>query len=86
MRQMKDPSVSSYRQAANAPILNTERRKLFGDLLKVENPDPQNRRINPGHLTPDEAKRMPTTTLGIAGYDPLRDEGILYGKLLAENG
>jgi hypothetical protein len=22
----------------------------------------------------------------IAGYDPLRDEGLLYGKLLAENG
>jgi acetyl esterase/lipase len=86
MRQMKDPSVSSYHQAANAPILNTERRKLFNDLLKVEIADPQDKRNSPGDLTTEEARKMPTTTLGIAGYDPLRDEGILYGKLLAENG
>lgn len=83
--QMKDGSVSSYQQAADAPFLNKERIKLFNDLLKVQNPDPKDKRLNPGHLTPKEAQSMPPTTLGIAGYDPLRDEGILYGKLLSEN-
>ena len=86
MRQIKDPSVSSYVQCAEAPILNSRRKKLFNELLKVENPNPEDKRLNPGNVTPEEARRLPPTILGIAGYDPLRDEGILYGKLLAENG
>lgn len=86
LQQIKDPSVSSYRQNADAPILNLQRKKLFGDLLNVENPDPRDKRLNPGHLSPREARGLPPTTLGVAGYDTLRDEGLLYGKLLAENG
>ncbi|KAJ9652896.1 hypothetical protein H2198_007898 [Neophaeococcomyces mojaviensis] len=86
IRQIKDPSVSSYVQCAEAPILNSRRKKLFNDLLKVENPSAEDKRLNPGNVTPEEARELPPTTLGIAGYDPLRDEGILYGKLLAENG
>ncbi|KAJ5459337.1 hypothetical protein N7530_011281 [Penicillium desertorum] len=43
-------------------------------------------RLNPGLLSSEDPKKLPATTLGIAGYDPLRDEGLLYGKLLAENG
>ena len=86
IRQIKDPSLSSYHQNANAPILNLQRKRLFNDLLTVQNPNPQDKRLNPGHLSPEEARRLPPTTLGIAGYDPLRDEGLLYGKLLAENG
>jgi acetyl esterase/lipase len=86
MQQILAPSVSSYRQNENAPILNLERKMLFSDLLQVESPDPQDKRLNPGHLSHEAARRLPPTTLGIAGYDPLRDEGLLYGKLLAENG
>lgn len=86
LQQIKSPNVSSYRQNAHAPILNLQRKQLFGDLLKVENPDPRDKRLNPGLLSPAEARGLPPTTLGIAGYDPLRDEGVLYGKLLAENG
>ncbi|KAJ5794149.1 hypothetical protein N7457_000748 [Penicillium paradoxum] len=86
LHQMKDLSISSYRQNENAPILNLRRKQLFGDLLKVQDPDPADKRLNPAHLSSEDAKRMPPTTLGIAGYDPLRDEGLLYGKLLAENG
>ncbi|KAJ5382991.1 hypothetical protein N7517_000902 [Penicillium concentricum] len=86
LRQIKDPSVSSYSQNENAPILNMRRKQLFNGLLKVENPDPTDKRLNPGLLSSEDAKKLPSTTLGIAGYDPLRDEGLLYGKLLAENG
>ncbi|RJE25056.1 lipase esterase [Aspergillus sclerotialis] len=86
IRQIKDRSVSSYLQNANAPILNLQRKRLFNDLLKAVNPDPQDKRLNPGHISREEARYLPPTTLGIAGYDPLRDEGLLYGKLLAENG
>lgn len=86
VRQLKDPKVSSYVQNEHAPILPVRRKKLFGDLLQVEDPDPEDKRLNPGLLSPDEARKLPPTTLGVAGYDPLRDEGLLYGKLLAENG
>jgi acetyl esterase/lipase len=84
--QIKDPSVSSYSQNENAPILNMRRKQLFNGLLQVENPDPTDKRLNPGLLSSEDAKKLPATTLGITGYDPLRDEGLLYGKLLAENG
>ncbi|OQE30860.1 hypothetical protein PENFLA_c002G10385 [Penicillium flavigenum] len=86
LRQIKDPSLSSYSQNENAPILNMHRKQLFNGLLQVENPDPTDKRLNPGLLSSEDAKKLPATTLGIAGYDPLRDEGLLYGKLLAENG
>lgn len=85
LRQIRDPSLSSYKQCAEAPILNTRVRSMFNGLLKIENPDPNDRRLSPGNLTAEEAKALPPTTLGIAGYDPLRDEALLYGKLLSEN-
>ncbi|CAG8255716.1 unnamed protein product [Penicillium nalgiovense] len=86
LRRIKDPNVSSYSQNEDAPILNMRRKQLFNGLLQVENPDPIDKRLNPGLLSVEDAKKLPPTTLGIAGYDPLRDEGLLYGKLLAENG
>ncbi|OKL61078.1 hypothetical protein UA08_03078 [Talaromyces atroroseus] len=86
MRQIKDHSVSSYHQCAEANFMDSKTRNMFNDLLKVENPDPDDKRLNPGYLTTEEAEKMPPTTLLIAGYDPLRDEGLLYGKLLADNG
>ncbi|CAG8218007.1 unnamed protein product [Penicillium nalgiovense] len=86
LRRIKDPNVSSYSQNENAPILNMRRKQLFNGLLQVENPDPIDKRLNPGLLSVEDAKKLPPTTLGIAGYDPLQDEGLLYGKLLAENG
>jgi acetyl esterase/lipase len=86
LRQIKDPNLSSYSQNENAPILNMQRKQMFNSLLKVQDPDPTDKRLNPGLLSSDDAKRLPPTTLGVAGYDPLRDEGLLYGKLLTENG
>lgn len=86
IRQIQDPSISSYNQCAEANFLDSKTRKMFNDALKVENPDPNDKRLNPGHLTAEEAKRMPPTTSGIAGYDPFRDEGLLYAKFLTEQG
>ncbi|KAK5400862.1 hypothetical protein LTR06_011173 [Exophiala xenobiotica] len=86
LEQIKDPSLSSYTQAANAPILSMARKTLFNSLLQVEKPDPEDKRLNPGLVSAEVARRLPPTTLGVAGNDPLRDEGLLYGKLLSENG
>ncbi|KAE8403801.1 Alpha/Beta hydrolase protein [Aspergillus pseudonomiae] len=87
--QLRDPSVSSYVECEHAPILPVSRMRLFGQLLKPEVNGSElgaDRRINPGLATADEVKGLPPTTFGIAGRDPLRDEGLLFAMLLAENG
>ncbi|KAH8690720.1 putative lipase [Talaromyces proteolyticus] len=86
IKQIKEPSLSSYQQNAEAPLLSVKTINFFNKLLKVENPDPNDRRFSPGLLTAEEAKYLPPTTFGLAGYDPLRDDGFLYAKLLTENG
>jgi acetyl esterase/lipase len=82
------PEVSSYVTCAEAPILPVSRIELFMNLLKVKNfPDAgRNLRMNPGNATPEEVKNLPPTVFGIAGNDPLRDEGLFFGKMLSENG
>ncbi|EED13591.1 hypothetical protein TSTA_098480 [Talaromyces stipitatus ATCC 10500] len=59
---------------------------MFNDALMVGSPNFNDRRLKPGLLTVEEAKKMPPTTFGITGYDPLRDEGLLYAKFLTEQG
>jgi acetyl esterase/lipase len=85
LSKLDDPSRSSYKQNEFAPILSVERIKQFNALLKVDDPDSRDRRLNPGNATAEEVEHMPPTTIGVAGLDPLRDEALLYGKLLAEN-
>lgn len=86
LKLLKDPSLSSYKQNEFAPILPLERIKQFNELLNVKQPDPEDRRLNPGYATPEEVRQLPPTTFGIAGSDPLRDEALFYGKLLADSG
>ncbi|KAE8396661.1 Alpha/Beta hydrolase protein [Aspergillus alliaceus] len=88
LAKLRDPSVSSYVQCEHAPILPVSRMRLFGKLLDPPGgPELEfDRRINPGLATAEEVKGLPATTFGIAGRDPLRDEGLLYAMLLSENG
>ncbi|CZS79760.1 unnamed protein product [Fusarium graminearum] len=86
LEQLTDPSVSSYVQNENAPLLNKAAVEKFTGLLKVSNPDLKDTRLNIGHASVDEVKGMPPTTIGISGLDPLRDEAIFYGKKLVEAG
>lgn len=84
LSRMKDPSVSSYRENRDAPLLPVTSIKLFLDLQKIEKLDPKDLRLNPGNATSEQVKGMPPATFGVAGLDPLRDEGLLYAKLLSE--
>ena len=85
---LKSPEQSSYKQCAQAPILPVDRINMFMSLLGVvgvkgaEN----DLRMNPGNATAEEVKALPPTTFGIAGNDPLRDEGLFYAKVLNDNG
>jgi acetyl esterase/lipase len=42
--------------------------------------------LNPGNATAEQVRGLPPTTFGIAGRDPLRDEGLFFAKLLTDNG
>lgn len=86
VKQLRDPSVSSYVQNKDAPILSINACKHFTKMLKLENPDENDVRLNPGNATAAQVKGLPPTVFGIAGFDPLRDEGTLYAKRLAEAG
>ncbi|KAK0391759.1 hypothetical protein NLU13_1258 [Sarocladium strictum] len=84
--KLANPRQSSYEENADAPILPLSIAKEYNHYLKVENPDPNDLRLNPGHAKPEQVAGLPPTVFGIAGRDILRDEGLLYAKMLAEAG
>lgn len=86
LARMRDPSVSSYKENQNAPMLNFKTIRMFIGLLGVSDPDPKDLRLSPGNASLADVKGLPPTTFGIAGLDPLRDEGLLYSQLLVEAG
>lgn len=75
MRQMKDPSVSSYKVNENAPVLTVDRIRFFIGMLFSEAPKADDLRGNPGLAPDEELKKLPPTTFGVTGLDPIRDEG-----------
>ncbi|KAF2028525.1 hypothetical protein EK21DRAFT_101833 [Setomelanomma holmii] len=75
---------SSYIENEFAPILPKTVVEFFSGLLKVENVDLRDTKLNIVNATEEEVKGLPPTVFGIAGQDPLRDEGLLYAKLLTE--
>ena len=86
LERMRDPLISSYKENEHAPILPVRTIRMFLDLLDVKNPDPSDLRLSPGNVPPEKVRGLPPTTFGIAGLDPLRDEGLLYSQLLSEAG
>ncbi|CAG1998265.1 unnamed protein product [Fusarium graminearum] len=77
LKKMKDPSVSSYKQNELAPMFSLAGLRWYTSLLKIESASVADLKINPGNATPEQVKGMPPTVIGIAGLDPLRDEGLL---------
>ncbi|KAL2839891.1 Alpha/Beta hydrolase protein, partial [Aspergillus pseudodeflectus] len=86
LKQLADPSLSSYKENEHAPLLPVRAVRMLTDLLKINNPDPFDLRISPGNASLEQVRGLPPTTFGIAGLDPFRDEGLLFSKLLSEAG
>ncbi|RGP69074.1 ab hydrolase superfamily [Fusarium longipes] len=86
LKKMRDPSISSYKQNEFAPMFSLAELRWFTSLLNIKNPDVNDLKINPGNASPEQVKGMPPSVIGIAGLDPLRDEGLLYAKMLTEAG
>ncbi|KAF2750397.1 alpha/beta hydrolase fold-3 domain-containing protein [Sporormia fimetaria CBS 119925] len=84
MKKMKSREVSSYVENEKAPLLPMSVVRFFYEQLKTGIPDLRDTKLNIVNATTEEVKGMPPTVFGIAGLDPLRDEGLLYAKLLAE--
>ena len=82
--KLASPDVSSYVTQRDAPVLNVERIRLFMRLLKAEGVGMDDRRLNVGNATPEEVRGLPPSVFGIAGSDPLRDEGLFYAEMLAK--
>ncbi|KAH6622029.1 Alpha/Beta hydrolase protein [Boeremia exigua] len=78
------PGKSSYIENENAPILPKRVVEFFTGLLETPKADLKNTKLNIVNATEEEVRGLPPTVFGIAGLDPLRDEALLYAKLLSE--
>lgn len=82
----KQLKSSSYIENENAPTLPKKAIDMFTGLLKAGTPDLKDTKLNIVNATQEEVKGLSPTVFGIAGMDPLRDEALLYAKLLSEAG
>ncbi|CAK7267598.1 hypothetical protein SEPCBS119000_002632 [Sporothrix epigloea] len=86
LAQLTSPKVSSFVENEFAPLLPMSMITFFTDLLHIEPEElgPDNLLLCPGNVAAEKARGLPPTVFGVCGLDPLRDEGLLYAKLLAE--
>lgn len=82
---MWDPTLPSFTENASAQILDARAiadfsRWYAGD-VDMSNPPAA---MAPGRA--DDLADLPAAYIAVAGYDPLRDDGIRYGELLAAAG
>lgn len=82
---MWDPSLPSFSENAAAPILDAKAvaafSRWYAGEVDLSNP--------PADLAPGRAANLAGLApayIAVAAHDPLRDDGIRYGKLLAEAG
>ena len=85
-QKLRDPSVSSYEQNRDALLLPAAKCRFFTDLLGIQRPDETDTKLSPGNAGADQVRGLPPTIFGIAGLDPLRDEALLFAKMLTEAG
>jgi acetyl esterase len=80
-----DTSLPSFTENASAPILDRAAIAVFSRWyageLDLANPPPG---LAPGRAT--NLAGLPPAYIAVAGHDPLRDDGIRYGELLAGAG
>jgi acetyl esterase/lipase len=80
MELFKSPEASAKVQNAEAPVIPTQRLKLFSGLLGAQ--DVTDRLLNIPLLPEVELEGWPRTVFQVAGADPLRDDGLLFADKL----
>lgn len=87
LKLMKSPEISSCVENEHAPILPMKAVRSFTSFLKIPEVSLKDTKINlVTAVSAEDVKGMPPAMFGVAGLDPLRDEALLYAKLLAEAG
>lgn len=80
-----DSTLPSFAENATAPILDrkavAEFSRWYAGEVDMSNPPPA---MAPGRAP--NLSDLPPAYIGVAGHDPLRDDGIRYGELLAAAG
>ncbi len=80
-----DPTLPSFTENATAPILDVEAvaafSRWYAGEVDLSEPPPG---MAPGRAT--SLTGLPPAYIAVAGHDPLRDDGIRYGELLAAAG
>jgi acetyl esterase/lipase len=80
-----DPSLPSFTENADAPILDSAAIAAFSRWYAGEiDPSAPPPGMAPGRA--DNLADLPPAYIAVAGHDPLRDDGIRYGELLAAAG
>ncbi|KAL0575169.1 hypothetical protein V5O48_006791 [Marasmius crinis-equi] len=74
-------SLLSIEQNKDAPVLN---KAAIDNFMGKYKPSPTDTRFSP--LLLDSHKGLPAAYVQVCGLDPLRDEGLLYEKILKEAG
>ena len=82
---MWDPSLPSFTENADAAILDRDAiaafSRWYAGEIDLSNPPPG---MAPGRA--ENLAGLPAAYIGVAGHDPLRDDWIRYGELLAAAG
>lgn len=78
--------MCSLNQNKDAPLLSISTFQLYTKLLKIQNPDEHDLRLNLGYVSTSQATGLPPTVCAVAGLDLLRDEGLLFASTLVEAG
>lgn len=88
--KLKDRSKASSLTLEDAPIVPRRVLGWFTELLEVGEAKVDDLKLNPGNISEAQLEKVKSrfspTVSGIAGYDPLRDDGLIFAKDLAEAG
>ncbi|MFI8975047.1 alpha/beta hydrolase [Nocardia asteroides] len=74
----------SHREFANSPALSVKQIGWFVDNYLPPGIERRDPRVSP--MQAQDLSGLPPTVIAVAGFDPLRDEGIDYADRLAEEG